>query len=166
VTHPPIDHLHQHYYQPPPKKNRTWFIVLLCVVAVVIFIFGLVLVVGGSSGSDADGTAPSNADTTGAPSTSTSTETAARETVKVVGTGESVKTVKLDRGAYTVKYHAANSIIVAPVNSDGSEGLPFINGFDFDKAVDGTAPYSAVGPVTLHVWNTTGPWTLTFTPLN
>ena len=88
--------------------------------------------------------------------------------VTITGTGEQVKTADLVAHGYTVTYRASSAyLIVKPVLADGSEGTSMINagGGSSDGGVTGTTTYRATGRTTFHVFNTTGPWTLTFTPL-
>jgi hypothetical protein len=85
--------------------------------------------------------------------------------VTVTGTGESVKTVELESGGYTVNYTAAsNYLIVAPVQSSGEDGPAIVNA-NGSNGVTGTTTFHANGRTTFHVSNTQGEWSLTFTPL-
>lgn len=88
--------------------------------------------------------------------------------VTVSGTGEQVKTADLVAHGYTVTYQASsNCLIVAPVQSDGGDGSSVVNQCAHgDGPVSGTTTYRGTGRTTLHVYNTQGPWSLTFTPLS
>jgi hypothetical protein len=89
--------------------------------------------------------------------------------VTISGSDEEVKTADLVSTGYTVSYQASSfAMIVQPVMADGSPGMSVVNalGSDFNAGVTGTAIYRATGPTTFHVFNTHGPWTLTFTPLS
>lgn len=83
----------------------------------------------------------------------------------VSGTGESIQTVNLQPGGYTVNYTSANGfMIVEPVNRDGTTGAAVINSIG---TTSGITTYASSGPVTLKIWNTQGgPWTLNFVPLS
>jgi hypothetical protein len=88
--------------------------------------------------------------------------------VTISGTGEQVKTADLVATGYTVAYQASsNCLIVAPVQSDGSDGSAAVNecarGND---PVSGTTTYRGTERTTFHISNTQGPWSLTFTPLS
>jgi len=88
--------------------------------------------------------------------------------IAVTGTGEAVKEVALESGGYTVNYTAAsNFLIVAPVQSSGSDGPAIINAFgdNTGNGVTGTTTFHANGRTTFHVSNTQGEWSLTFAPL-
>lgn len=116
------------------------------------------------------GPAPSNSVT--APITSVSTVTvtaspagpavpAASAPVEVSGSGDTVKTVDLGQGGYTVQYtNSTGYLIVLPVERDGSTGAPMINAMDSS----GVTTYASTGPVTLQFQNG-GDWTLRFVPL-
>jgi hypothetical protein len=89
--------------------------------------------------------------------------------VTVTGTGEQVQTADLVAHGYTVSYQASSHcLIVAPVQADGSDGLVVVSqcSSGVDEPVSGTTSYKGTGRTTLHVYNTHGPWTLTFTPLS
>lgn len=103
-----------------------------------------------------------------APVSTVSTPAVPAYPVTISGTGEDVKTAELVAHGYTVTYQASSwTIIVKPVNADGSDGSSIINasGRDTSGGVTGTTTYRATGRTTFHVENTKGPWTLTFTPL-
>lgn len=106
---------------------------------------------------------------TQAPSSSTvATPAVQAYPVTITGTGEDVKTAELVATGYTVAYRASSwTLIVSPVNADGSDGPSLINasGEDTSGGVSGTTTYRATGRTTFHIENTKGPWTLTFTPL-
>ncbi|MEB4212317.1 hypothetical protein [Mycobacterium sp. 94-17] len=105
---------------------------------------------------------------TGAPS-SVSTPSVPAYPVTLSGTGEQVKTADLVAHGYTVTYQASSwTMIVSPVQADGSDGSALINAFgqDSSSGVTGTTTYRATGRTTLHISNTQGPWSLTFTPLS
>lgn len=88
--------------------------------------------------------------------------------VTISGNGEQVKTADLVPHGYTVAYQASSwTMIVQPVQADGSDGPLVINaiGQDSSSGVSGTTTYRATGRTTFHISNTQGPWTLTFTPL-
>ena len=87
--------------------------------------------------------------------------------VTLSGTGEQVKTANLVAHGYTVSYQASsNCIIVTPVQADGSDGMSVVSQCaSGDGPVSGTTTYKGTGRTTFHVYNTDGPWTLTFTPL-
>jgi hypothetical protein len=55
---------------------------------------------------------------------------------------------------------------VEPVQADGSDGPAVVNacGHGEDPA-SGTTTYRGTGRTTFHIYNTTGPWSLTFNPL-
>lgn len=134
------------------------------------------LAIAGAAGTAACGptntpsSAPRNSDTKPSASAAQAQPKVARTPVELSGTGETVKTVELQKGGYTVKYHAGGTaLIVQPVNPDGSDSFawmvnalsPNING-----PVDGTTTIKATGPATVHVSNVNGEdWSLTFTPL-
>jgi hypothetical protein len=85
--------------------------------------------------------------------------------ITISGTGETVKTVNLQEGGYTVDYTCAtNYLIVSPVQSSGEDGAPIVNASG-PSGASGTANFHATGRTTVHVHNTDGAWTLTFTPL-
>ncbi|OBJ86506.1 hypothetical protein A5640_11110 [Mycobacterium asiaticum] len=87
--------------------------------------------------------------------------------VTITGNGEQVKTADLVAHGYTVSYQASsNCIIVTPVQADGSDGVSVVSKCaSGNGAVSGTATYKGTGRTTFHVYNTDGPWTLTFNPL-
>jgi hypothetical protein len=88
--------------------------------------------------------------------------------ITISGTGEAVKTVDLESGGYTVSYTASTfTLIVSPVKTSGDDGAPIVNaiGQDTSSGVSGTATFHAHGRTTVHVHNTQGTWSLTFTPL-
>lgn len=109
------------------------------------------------------GSAPTNSLTV--PTTSTATATAAAAPtvpVEISGSGDTVKTVNLEKGGYTVEYkNSTGFLIVKPVNRDGSTGLAFVNASDNS----GVTTYASTGPVTLQVENG-GEWSLLFVPLS
>ena len=83
--------------------------------------------------------------------------------VLVSGAGESIQTVNLEPGGYTVNYtNASGWMIVETVNRDGTTEA-FINAI---ATTSGITTYASSGPVTLKVHNTLGPWTLNFVPLS
>ena len=88
--------------------------------------------------------------------------------VIISGTGESVKTADLVAHGYTVTYQASSHcIIVVPVQADGSDGSSVVGACgQGDGPASGTTSYRGTGRTTFHIYNTTGPWTLTFTPLS
>jgi hypothetical protein len=88
--------------------------------------------------------------------------------VTISGSGEQVKTADLVAHGYTVSYQASsNCLIVAPVESDGSDGGSVVNECTSgDGPVSGTTTYRGTGRTTFHVSNTEGRWSLTFTPLS
>ena len=102
-----------------------------------------------------------------APSSTVSTPAVPAYPVTISGTGESVKTADLVAHGYTVTYQASsNCLIVAPVQSDGSDGSSVVNQCAHgDGAVSGTTTYRGTGRTTFHISNTQGPWSLTFNPL-
>lgn len=103
-----------------------------------------------------------------APGGTVSTPAVPAYPVTISGTGESVKTADLVTHGYTVTYQASSDyLIVAPVQADGSDGAAIINagGGSSGGGVTGTTTYRATGRTTLHVYNTQGPWSLTFNPL-
>ena len=108
------------------------------------------------------GPAPTNSVTNGTPAT----ETVARAPsapVMVSGSGESVQTVNLEPGGYTVEFtNTDGHLIVKPVNRDGTTGMAFI----IASSNSGVTTYASGGPVTLEISNTGGPWTLNFVPLS
>ena len=88
--------------------------------------------------------------------------------VTITGNGEQVETAELVASGYTVKYQASSwTMIVSTVQADGSAGSLVINGIgqDTSSSVSGTTTFRARGQTTFHVYNTQGPWNLTFTPL-
>ena len=113
------------------------------------------------------GPAPTNSVTAPITSVSTVTVTAnpaapfASAPVEVSGSGDTVKTVDLGQGGYTVQYtNSTGYLIVLPVERDGSTGSPMINAMDSS----GVTTYASTGPVTLQFQNG-GDWTLRFVPL-
>ena len=108
--------------------------------------------------------------TVGSPSTSIAfTPAVPAYPVTVTGSGEQVKTVDLVATGYTVTYRASTfTFIVQPVRVDGSDGPAMVLavGQDYSAGVTGTTTYRATGRTTLHVSDTQGPWSLTFTPLS
>jgi hypothetical protein len=105
---------------------------------------------------------------TEAPSSTVSTPAVPAYPVTINGTGEQVKTAELVAHGYTVTYQASsNCLIVAPVQSDGSDGSAVVNECGRgDDPASGTTTYRGTGRTTFHVSNTQGPWSLTFTPLS
>lgn len=87
--------------------------------------------------------------------------------ITISGTGEQVKTVDLQSGGYTVSYTCASDyLIVSPVQSSGEDGAAIVNASgQSSSGVSGTANFHATGRTTVHVHNTDGAWSLTFTPL-
>lgn len=82
--------------------------------------------------------------------------------VMVSGSGESVQTVNLEPGGYTVEFsNTSGHMIVKPVNRDGTSDRAFIISGD----TTGVTTYSSNGPVTLQI-EARGPWTLNFVPLS
>ena len=82
--------------------------------------------------------------------------------VEVSGSGDTVKTVDLGQGGYTVQYtDSSGYLIVEPVERDGSTGSAIINASDNS----GVATYASTGPVTFQFKNG-GEWTLRFVPLS
>ena len=106
----------------------------------------------------------------GSPSTSIAfTPAVPAYPVTVTGSGEQVKTVDLVATGYTVTYRASTfTFIVQPVRVDGSDGPAMVLavGQDYSAGVTGTTTYRATGRTTLHISDTQGPWSLTFTPLS
>jgi hypothetical protein len=88
--------------------------------------------------------------------------------ITITGTGESVKTVDLQVGGYTVNYRASTThLIVCPVEASGNDGIAIVNASSQgDSGASGTANFHATGRTTFHVSNTDGTWTLTFAPLS
>ena len=107
---------------------------------------------------------PTNAMTNPTPPTVSLAPPTPTTPVMVSGTGESIQTVNLEPGGYTVNYTNANGfMIVETVNRDGTTGAAFINAM----TTSGITTYASSGPVTLKIWNTQGgPWTLNFVPLS
>jgi hypothetical protein len=112
--------------------------------------------------------APTNSVTAPITSVRTVTVTAspvapvASEPVDVSGSGDTVKTVNLGQGGYTVQYtDSSGFLIVEPVSRDGSTGSAIINASDNS----GVATCASTGPVTLQFRNG-GEWTLRFVPLS
>jgi len=106
-------------------------------------------------------TAPTGGAIASAPS-ATSVVPAPTVPVEVSGSGESVQTVNLERGGYTVEYtNSSGHLIVKPVERDGSQGIAII----IASETSGVTTYASTGPVTFQITNTTGPWTLRFVPL-
>jgi hypothetical protein len=106
---------------------------------------------------------------TGAPISTVTTPAVPAVPVTISGTGEQVETADLVAAGYTVTYQASSwTLIVAPVNADGSDGLPMINAFgqNTSSGASGTTTYRATGRTTFHVSNTQGPWSLAFNPLS
>jgi hypothetical protein len=105
--------------------------------------------------------APTNALT--APTTSISTVAPIPSVpVDLNGSGESVQTVNLERGGYTIQYtDSTGYLIVEPVKRDGSTGASIINASE----TSGVTNYASDGPVTLHIYNG-GQWSLHFVPLS
>lgn len=112
-----------------------------------------------------NGPAPTNAVTAptgGVIASATSAVPVPTVPVEVSGSGESVQTVNLERGGYTVEYtNSSGHLIVAPVERDGSQGSAII----IASETSGVTTYASTGPVTLQITNTRGPWTLRFVPL-
>lgn len=88
--------------------------------------------------------------------------------VTINGTGEQVKTADLVTHGYTVAYQgSSHCLIVAPVQADGDDGISVVSACAHgDEPVSGTTTFRARGRTTFHISNTTGPWSLTFTPLS
>jgi hypothetical protein len=105
--------------------------------------------------------APTNALT--APTTSISTVAPVPSVpVDLNGSGDSVQTVDLEEGGYTIQYtNSTGYLIVKPVNRDGSTGSSIINATE----PSGVTSYKSDGPVTLQVENG-GQWSLHFVPLS
>lgn len=103
----------------------------------------------------------------GAPLSTVSTPEVPAYPVTISGTGEQVKTAELVAHGYTVTYQASsNCIIVSPVQADGSDGSSILSECARgDAPVSGTTTYKGTGRTTFHVYNTQGPWSLTFNPL-
>lgn len=110
--------------------------------------------------------APSNAvtnPTAGATASAPSATVAPvpRVPVEVSGSGDTVQTVDLEAGGYTVQYtNSTGYMIVKPVNRDGSTGLSIINAND----PSGVTTYASNGPVTFQIENA-GQWSMRFVPL-
>ena len=82
--------------------------------------------------------------------------------VDLNGSGESVQTVNLERGGYTIQYtDSTGYLIVEPVKRDGSTGAAIINASETSAVTS----YASDGPVTLHIRNG-GQWSLHFVPLS
>jgi hypothetical protein len=105
--------------------------------------------------------APTNALT--APTTSISTVAHIPSVpVDLNGSGESVQTVNLEQGGYTIQYtDSSGYLIVEPVKRDGSTGGAIINASE----KSGVTTYHSDGPVTLHIYNG-DQWSLHFVPLS
>ena len=106
---------------------------------------------------------------TEAPISTVSTPSVPAVPVKITGSGEQVVTADLVATGYTVTYQASSwTMIVHPVQADGSDGPTVINamGQDTSSGVTGTTTYRGTGRTTFHVSNTKGPWSLTFNPLS
>lgn len=117
--------------------------------------------VGGSSKTPAQVPASSSIGTGAAPAP-------AAQPVKLSGRGEGVVQAALVKGGYTLAYTSSNGfMIVAPVNSDGTDGQPWVLGASTDgAALSGTTVVHATGPTAVHVSDVDGSdWTMTFTPL-
>lgn len=157
-----------YYYQPPPppeppKRSPAGKVILI----VFGVIFGLVIL--GELGGHQDTNYHGSVSSFGATDTPTTTVHKAQGgPVTVTGSGEQVVTAKLDEGAYLLNYRDSDSsIIVAPVNEDGSEGSSIVNEFKMGAgALDGSTTFHSNGVTTFRVRNTQGDWTLTFTPMN
>jgi hypothetical protein len=105
----------------------------------------------------------------GAPPSTVSTPAVPAVPVTITGSGEQVETADLVAAGYTVTYQASSwTLIVQPVQADGSDGPSLINaiGHDSSSGVTGTTTYRATGRTTFHVSNTQGSWSLTFNPLS
>lgn len=92
----------------------------------------------------------------------------AAQPVKLSGHGEGVVQAPLTKAGYTLAYTSSGGfMIVAPVNSDGTDGASWVNGGSADgSALSGTTVVHATGPSAVHVSNVDGSdWSLTFTPL-
>ena len=148
---------------PPPKKKRIWLWVLGAVVALAAL--GSILP---DSKTKETSSAPSNAvtaPTADAPVASVPSATVAsvpRVPVEVSGSGESVQTVNLEPGGYTVQYTTERCLILKPVERDGSQGYSIVN----TCSGPGVTTYSSTGPATFQITNVSGPWTLRFVPLS
>ncbi len=108
--------------------------------------------------------APTNELTAPTTSVSVAAPVAPLPTVPVdaSGSGDSVQTVNLEPGGYTVQYtNSTGYLIVKPVNRDGSTGVAIINASE----KSGVTSYKSDGPVTLQVENG-GEWSLHFVPLS
>lgn len=107
------------------------------------------------------GPAPTNELT--APTTSAAeVMTVPSKPVEISGSGDTVKTVQLEPGGYTVEYkNSTGYLIVQPVERDGTTGISIINAGD-DA---GVVTYASTGPVTLQFQNG-GDWSLRFVPLS
>jgi hypothetical protein len=108
--------------------------------------------------------APTNALTAPTTSISTAAPVAPVPSVPVDlnGSGDSVQTVNLEVGGYTIQYtNSTGYLIVKPVNRDGSTGASIINASE----TSGVTSYKSDGPVTLQVENG-GQWSLHFVPLS
>lgn len=88
--------------------------------------------------------------------------------ITIEGNGESVQTVDLQTGGYTVGYRATTfTLIVAPVLASGGDDSPIINAIspDIHGTASGMTTFHSSGRTTFHVFNTQGAWALKFTPL-
>ena len=82
--------------------------------------------------------------------------------VDLNGSGESVQTVDLEKGGYTIQYvNSTGYLIVEPVKADGSTGAAIINATE----TSGVTNFHSDGPVTFHIRNG-GQWSLHFVPLS
>jgi hypothetical protein len=149
---------------PPPKKKKP---IWLWVLGAVVALAAIGSILPDSSKTKQTPAAPSNAvtaPTADAPVASVPSATVAsvpREPVEVSGSGESVQTVNLEPGGYTVQYTTERCLIVRPVKSDGSQGTALINAC----SGPGVTTYSSTGPATFQITNVRGPWALRFVPL-
>ncbi len=105
--------------------------------------------------------APTNALTAPTSSSRTIAPSVPTVPVEVSGSGDTVTTVNLEKGGYTVEYtNSTGFMIVKPVNRDGSTALSIINAND----PTGVTTYASKGPLTLQVENA-GEWSMRFVPL-
>lgn len=133
------------------------------VVAATVIALGVCVAASGCGSATKTGApAPTNELTAPITSAAPVAEPAPTRPVEVSGSGDTVKTVDLEKGGYTVQYtNSTGYLIVMPVNRDGSTGTAFVNASDNA----GVVTYASTGPVTLQFKNG-GEWSLRFVPLS